>query len=247
MKLLCRQPPCRLAPAPNHPVSSPGVEPGLRPSRGRVLIRHTPRTCFCSAPRRGIEPGHHAQRGRGSFEDCHAIRHTRRASCRKCLDQELNLDLDFRRVLCDPLHHRDLQRPDLESNQGQGLRRAPCDPLHHRDRPTRADDWICTSIMRFTGPPPRCSATSASQGTSARSRTPCGRVGICLLSQEHARVLAPGLATGDRVLITLRVMLLPHAEREEYDWRNNYSRSVTLQYASLMNFDQLSIRTSWSA
>ena len=125
MKLLCRQPPCRLAPAPNHPVSSPGVEPGLRPSRGRVLIRHTPRNVFLFAPRRGIEPGHHAQRGRGSFEDCHAIRHTRRASCRKCLDQELNLDLDFRRVLCDPLHHRDLQRPDLESNQGQGLRRSP--------------------------------------------------------------------------------------------------------------------------
>ena len=68
-----------------------------------------------------------------------------------------------------------------------------------------------------------------------------------MLSQEHTRVLAPGLATGDRVLITLRVMLLPHAEREEYDWRNNYSRSVTFQYASLMNFDQLSIRTLWSA
>jgi hypothetical protein len=30
-------------------------------------------------------------------------------------------------------------------------------------------------------------------------------------------------------------------------WRNNYSRSVTFQYASLTNFDQLAIRTSWSA
>ncbi len=37
-------------------VSSPGVEPGLRPSRGRVQIPHTPRTYFPSAPRRGIEP-----------------------------------------------------------------------------------------------------------------------------------------------------------------------------------------------
>ena len=55
LKLLCRQLPCRLAPAPRHSVSSPGVEPGLRPSQGRVLIRHTPRT-FLSAPRRGIEP-----------------------------------------------------------------------------------------------------------------------------------------------------------------------------------------------
>jgi hypothetical protein len=30
-------------------------------------------------------------------------------------------------------------------------------------------------------------------------------------------------------------------------WRNNYSFSVTFQYASLMNFDQLSIRMLWSA
>jgi hypothetical protein len=30
-------------------------------------------------------------------------------------------------------------------------------------------------------------------------------------------------------------------------WRNNYSFSVTFQYASLMNFDQLSIRILWSA
>ncbi len=36
-------------------VSSPGVEPGLRPSHGRVLIRYTPRT-FLAAPYRGIEP-----------------------------------------------------------------------------------------------------------------------------------------------------------------------------------------------
>ena len=36
--------------------SSPGVEPGLRPSRGRVQIPHTSRTCLRSAPCRGIEP-----------------------------------------------------------------------------------------------------------------------------------------------------------------------------------------------
>ena len=67
----------------------------------------------------------------------------------KCLDQDLNLDLDLRRVLCDPLHHRDVQHPDLESNQVQGFRKALCDPLHHRDKQARADDWICTSIERF--------------------------------------------------------------------------------------------------
>ena len=72
----------------------------------------------------------------------------------------------------------------------------------------RADDWICTSMMRFTEPPPRCSATSASR--SARIRTPCGGFGDRLLSQEHTPVSAPGLAAGG-----LR--------------RNDYSRSVTFQ------------------
>jgi hypothetical protein len=42
----------------------------------------------------------------GSFEGCHAIRHTRRATF-QCLDQDSDLDLDLRRVLCGPLHHRD--------------------------------------------------------------------------------------------------------------------------------------------
>ncbi len=55
LKLLCRQPPCRLAPAPSHSVPSPGIESGLRRSHSRVLVRHTPRT-LRSAPRRGVEP-----------------------------------------------------------------------------------------------------------------------------------------------------------------------------------------------
>ena len=61
------------------------------------------------------------------------VRHTRRAFI-QCLDQDSDLDLDLRRVLCDPLHHRDVfKHPDLESNQVQGFRKALCDPLHHRD------------------------------------------------------------------------------------------------------------------
>jgi hypothetical protein len=125
----------------------------------------------------------------GSFEDCHAIRHTRRASSRKCLDQESDLDLDLRRVLCDSLHHRDVQYPDQESNLDQGFRTTPCDPLHHRDianQSRRLDSHQHDAVYKTAAFLNR--ATSAS--TSARSRTPCGRVGICLLSQEHARVSA---------------------------------------------------------
>ena len=38
------------------PVSQPGIEPGLRASRARVRIRHTPRTYCFAVPRRGVEP-----------------------------------------------------------------------------------------------------------------------------------------------------------------------------------------------
>ena len=60
--------------------------------------------------------------------------------------------------------------------------------------------------------------------TSARSRTPYSRFGSCLLSQEHTRVKLPANQPGAVVVI--------------------YFSSSTFQYASLTNFDQLSIRTS---
>ena len=142
-KLLCRQPPCRLAPAP-----------GCQCPRQESNLVFDLRMVACKSP---TLRGHSFQR---PTEESNPVLQIRSLPCDpvhlqgKCLDQESNLDLDLRRVQCDPLHHRDIQRPDLESNQGQGLRRAPCDPLHHRDKHTRADDWICTSMMRFTGPPP---------------------------------------------------------------------------------------------
>ena len=77
------------------------------------------------------------------------------------------------------------RHPNLDSNQDLDLQRVQCLPLHHRD--SRADDWTCTSICRFTKPVPSYSATSA-VSTSARSRTPYNRFGSCLLSQEHTRV-----------------------------------------------------------
>ena len=67
--------------------------------------------------------------------------------------------------------HGPLRRPNLESNQDQDLRSVLCCPLHHRD--LRADDWIRTSIDRFTKPAPFSVEPRRHSSTSARSRTPC--------------------------------------------------------------------------
>ena len=132
-----------------------------------------------------------------SFEDCRAIRHTRR------------------RIAS--------QYPDLESNQDLDLRRVRCDPLHHRDKFTRADDWICTSIIRFTRPPPF-------------SVEPRRQKHECEESNPVRRLWRPLALPGAHSCKGPRTV---HRGR----WRNDYSSSVTFQYASLMNFDQLSIRT----
>ena len=161
----------------------------------------------------------------GSFEDCHARPAHPQGLLSKCLDQDLNLDLDLRRVLCDPLHHRDVQHPDLESNQVQGFRKALCDPLHHRDT-FRADDWIRTSMERFTRPPPFSIEPRRQAGVQGFE--PCGA--------------ALEAASSPRRTLLYRPRPCDRGHR-----RVNYSFSVTFQYASLMNFDQLSIRMLWSA
>ena len=116
LKLLCRQPPCRLASAPSHSVPSPGIEPGLRRSHSRVLVRHTPRT-LRSAPRRGIE------RASCRFVVCRALRYTRRASVSTRTRTWIWTFGLSDAILCT-----------IET--------------------LRADDWIRTSIERFTRPPP---------------------------------------------------------------------------------------------
>ena len=57
-----------------HPVSSPGMEPGLRPSQGRV--QDPPHSEDCFAQRPAEESNLVLQ-----IRDCRAIRHTRRAYC----------------------------------------------------------------------------------------------------------------------------------------------------------------------
>ena len=135
-------------------VSLPGIEPDLRASRARVRIRHTPRTNR-SAPRRGIE------RASGRFEICHAVHHTRRASSiSQYPDLDLNQGLDLRRVQCYPLHHRDMctsrsSVPTWIRTRTKTLGRS-CAVRYTIGTffPSRADDWIRTSIYRFTRPAP---------------------------------------------------------------------------------------------
>jgi hypothetical protein len=85
-------------------MSSPGIEPGLRPSRSRVRVRHTPRTSSNSNP----PPGNRTRPC--GFEDRRAPdtlagsgRYPGRAK-RECPRQESNLVCDLRRVACCPSH-----------------------------------------------------------------------------------------------------------------------------------------------
>ena len=185
LKLLCRQPPCRLAPAPSNQVSSPGVEPGLRPSRGRVQIPHTPRTCLRSVPCRGIEPRPAVSRT--------AMRSSTPAGQHRKVARpgiEPGLTASEAGVRSGTLTGHIFSIPTRSRTWTRALG-VPCairytiGTINH----TRADDWICTSMMRFTGPLPRFSATSAIS-RSARSRTPLGGIGGRFLSQEDTPVIA---------------------------------------------------------
>ena len=95
-------------------------------------------------------------------------------------------------------------------------------------RHTRADDWIRTSMERFTAPPPFSVDPRRQHKQECKDLNPVGRLWRPLpLPGGHSCI-------GPR-------------SRDRGHRRINYSRSVTFQYASLMNFDQLSIRMLWSA
>ncbi len=136
----CSRLPCRLAPA-----SSPGIEPGLRPPQGRVLVRHTPRTCCLSAPRRGVEP---------------------RLAVPKTAVPSVTL---AGRILASiPTWTRTRAPPGAARwSWTLGESRAV---RYTIGMSSRAGDWTCTSICRFTKPVPHCSATPACRLTG-RTRT----------------------------------------------------------------------------
>ena len=195
MKPLCRRSPCRLAPAPRSPVSSPGIEPGLRPSHSRVLIRHTPRT-FRQAPCRGIEPRPAVSR------TAMLVRHTRRA-------------------------YISVSRPGLEP--GSGRSDGPMRSLAPSRQPSNQGRRLDLHQHRAVY---RTAASLFGHIGNQQERRESNPVG------QFWRLLPlPGGHSCNR----------PPALRPGTYWRNNYSRSVTFQYASLTNFDQLAIRTSWSA
>lgn len=105
------------------PMSSPGIEPGPRPSQGRMRIRHTPRTytiVIHPVPRRGIEPRLAASNA------AVLIRHTRKALCFSSIPTWI--------------------RTRARTFGGSDAIRYTIGIQVH----ARADDWIPTSINLFT-------------------------------------------------------------------------------------------------
>ena len=179
-------------------VSSPGIEPGLRPSQGRVRIRHTPRTsCF----RHSTPPRNRTSSG--SFEDCRASS-TLAGQQSKCPDLDSNQDHDLRRVACDPLHHQDKlfnQSRRLDSHQHQPVYKTGASLFGHVGNKQEREE--SNPVKRFWRPLALPGARSCKAGPSCPS--------------------LDRLASADA-----------------------YSK-LTFQYASLTNFDQLSIRTLCAA
>ena len=130
------------------------------------------------------------------------------------------------------------QYPDLDSNQDLNLRRVRCDPLHHRDarqsrRPdSRRHGAPCYRITGKTG-------AFLSRATSAKARA----------QGVEPRGAALETACSPRsTLVCRRPRLDPSAPLGSSPCQRSYSvSSVTFQYASLTNFDQLAIRTEGEA
>jgi hypothetical protein len=105
-------------------MSSPGFEPGPRPSQSRV--RST--TLRGQLPRRpvadNVSTPPRIRTSSGSFERCCAsttLAGQRSRFHPQYLDLESNQDLDLRRIRCDPLHHRDASTTQFKRVQSRRL------------------------------------------------------------------------------------------------------------------------------
>ena len=143
-------------------VSLPGIEPGLRASRARVLApAHSKDMLFLST-----SPG--SRTPSCGSEDRRAVRHTRKAFCRVARPGvEPGPTASEADMLSGTPTGQIVQYPGLDSNQDQDLRRVLCCPLHHRD--PRADDWTCTSMIPLTRRMPFSVEPRRLQGVSERS------------------------------------------------------------------------------
>lgn len=173
------------------------------------------------------------------------------ASSSQCPCQESNLVYDLRRVACCPLHFKDhqypteesnlarllrrqscvlhtrraiKQYPDLESNQGLDLRRVQCNPLHHRDQQEPTTGFAPACFRLQDG---RLSQSSHVGSQHERED-----------SNPIQRLWRPPALPGARSCKA--------AETRDLGG-HCHSSSSTVQYASLRNLDQLSIRTSCRA
>ena len=116
------------------------------------------------------------------------------------------------------------QYPDLDSNQDLNLRRVRCDPLHHRDaNSNRADDWIRTSMDRFTKPAPFFVEPRRHQHEREESN---------LVERLWRPLALPGARSCD----------VGNGPRLRPRRRCYSAASVTFQYASLTNLSQLAMR-----
>lgn len=173
-------------------VSLPGIEPGPRPSQGRMQIRHTPRTFAFQY----------------LADESNVVLELRRLPCEsgtlaRCLfSGSPSRSRTWSRGLgnrCALQNTYGPQYPDLDSNQDPDLRRVRCNPLHHRDsirsKSRRLDShqhepaykagaFLSRATSAFLGADATSSIASSLIGrgerfgcvarisTSARSRTP---------------------------------------------------------------------------
>ena len=125
------------------------------------------------------------------------------------------------------------KRRNLESNQDQDLRRVLCCPLHHRD--VFKQEPTTGFAPASTGLQDRRLSQSSHVGTQARARGVRAPTDRLVAVRQFWRLAAlPGAHSCDKSSRRLEPGAIVV----------NYFASSTFQYASLMNFDQLSIRTS---
>ena len=134
-------------------------------------------------------------------------------------DLESNQDPDLRRVLCVPLHHRDIKGRRLDSHQHEPVYKTGAFLFRATSAPMTNDEIQKSKEARMpmleSGGRQKSSfrlrissffrhssfGIRHSRSTSARIRTPSGGFGDRLLSQEHTRVSLRSW-TGGRVTTT---------------------------------------------